>query len=259
MILAIDVGNTNIVMGCLDDSGIRFEARISTDLSRTADQYAVEIRNILGLYKFGADHIDGSILSCVVFPLTNVIRRAVELVAGHTPMVVGPGVKTGLKILIDNPAQLGSDLVVGAVAALAEYPPPLVIFDLGTATTASVIDGDGSFLGGIIYPGIQVSLSALTASTSQLPKISIEKPARVIGRNTIDSMTSGIVYGNASMIDGMIDRIREELGREVTVVATGGLAGLIAPFCRHPILHDPDLMLKGLYRIYAKNVKPAKG
>ncbi|MHB8962632.1 MAG: type III pantothenate kinase [Saccharofermentanales bacterium] len=258
MILAIDVGNTNVVMGCLDRDEIRFEARLATNHSKTAEQYAIELKSILELYDFDIDQIDGSIISCVVPPLTNSLRKAVELVTGKTPLVVGPGVKTGLNIMTDNPGQLGSDLVVGAVAALAQYPVPMVIFDLGTATTASVIDGGRTFLGGIIYPGINISLSALTSATSQLPRISIEKPARVVGRNTVDSMTSGIVYGNASMMDGMADRIEEELGQEVTVIATGGLAGLISPFCRREVIHDPDLMLKGLYLIYMKNVKTDK-
>lgn len=258
MILAIDVGNTNIVMGCLNRDEIRFEARLATDHSQTAEQYAIELKNILELYDFDKSQIDGSIISSVVSPLTGVLKRAVELVTKKTPLIVGPGLKTGLNIKIDNPGQLGSDLVVGAVAALAEYPVPLIIFDLGTATTASVIDSTRTFLGGIIYPGINVSLTALTSTTSQLPKISIEKPARVVGRNTIDSMTSGIVYGNASMMDGMADRIEEELGQEVTVIATGGLAGLISPFCRREVIHDPDLMLKGLYLIYMKNIKTDK-
>lgn len=258
MILAIDVGNTNIVMGCLNRDEIRFVARLATDHSQTAEQYAIELKNILELYDFDKSQIDGSIISSVVSPLTGVLKRAVELVTKKTPLIVGPGLKTGLNIKIDNPGQLGSDLVVGAVAALAEYPVPLIIFDLGTATTASVIDSTRTFLGGIIYPGINVSLTALTSTTSQLPKISIEKPARVVGRNTIDSMTSGIVYGNASMMDGMADRIEEELGQEVTVIATGGLAGLISPFCRREVIHDPDLMLKGLYLIYMKNIKTDK-
>ncbi|MHB1454358.1 MAG: type III pantothenate kinase [Saccharofermentanales bacterium] len=258
MILAIDIGNTNIVMGCLDSDEIRFEARLATDHSQTAEQYAIELKNILELYDFDKAEIGGSIISSVVSPLTGVLKRAVELVTRKTPLIVGPGLKTGLNIMIDNPGQLGSDLVVGAVAALAEYPVPLIIFDLGTATTASVIDGTRTFLGGIIYPGINVSLGALTSTTSQLPKISIEKPARVIGRNTIDSMTSGIVYGNASMMDGMADRIEEEIGQTVTVIATGGLAGLISPYCRRQVIYDPDLMLKGLYLIYMKNIKADK-
>lgn len=258
MILAIDVGNTNVVMGCLDHDEIRFEARLATSHSKTAEQYAIELKDILELYDFDIGQIDGSIISCVVPPLTNSLKKAVELVTRKVPLVVGPGVKTGLNIMTDNPGQLGSDLVVGAVAALAQYPVPMVIFDLGTATTASVIDSSKTFLGGIIYPGINISLSALTSATSQLPRISIEKPARVIGRNTIDSMTSGIVYGNASMMDGMADRIEEELGQDVTVITTGGLAGLISPFCMRQVIHDPDLMLKGLYLIYMRNVKNEK-
>ncbi len=255
MILAIDVGNTNIVMGgCENDCSISFKARLYTNHSKTFEQYAVEIKNILELYDIKHDSISGSIISCVAPPLTNIIMNAVRLVTGVDPLVVGPGVKTGLDIRIDDPAQLGSDLVVGAVAALSSYEAPLVIFDLGTATTASVIDRNKIFLGGTIFPGINVSLGALTSSTSQLPKISMEKPARVIGRNSVDSMTSGIVYGNASMIDGMVERIEEELGEHVRVIATGGLAELIVPYCRTRIFLEPDLMLKGLCQIYTKNI-----
>ena len=256
MILAIDVGNTNIVMGGWEDGeSISFKARLSTNHNKTFEQYAVEIKNILELYGVEHEAVSGSIISCVVPPLTNVMKSAVELVTGICPIVVGPGVKTGLNIMIDNPGQLGSDLVVGAVAALAAYEAPMVIFDLGTATTASVIDANKIFLGGTIFPGINVSLTALTSSTSQLPRISMEKPSRVIGRNSIDSMTSGIVYGNASMIDGMVERIEEELGQTVNVVTTGGLAELITPYCRTKVNLDPDLMLKGLYLIYVKNCK----
>ncbi|MDD4328247.1 MAG: type III pantothenate kinase [Eubacteriales bacterium] len=259
MILAIDVGNTNIVMGGFEKEGeISFRARLSTNHSKTFEQYAVEIKNILELYDIYDEKISGAIISCVVPPLTNAMKNAVELVTGITPLVVGPGVKTGLNIMIDNPGQLGSDLVVGAVAALDSYEAPMVIFDLGTATTASVIDADRIFLGGTIHPGINVSLGALTSSTSQLPRISMEKPACVIGRNSIDSMTSGIVYGNASMIDGMVERIEEELGQHVSVIATGGLAELITPFCKCKVMLDPDLMLKGLFLIYRKNMKTVK-
>ena len=256
MILAIDVGNTNIVMGgCEDDGRISFKARLSTDHGKTFEQYAVEIKNILELYGVMQETVSGSIISCVVPPLTNVMKNAVELVTGIMPLIVGPGVRTGLNIMIDNPGQLGSDLVVGAVAALASYDVPMVIYDLGTATTASVIDRNRTFLGGTIFPGINVSLSALTSSTSQLPRISMEKPERVIGKNSVDSMTSGIVYGNASMIDGMTERIEEELGEHVNVIATGGLAELITPFCRTRVYLDPDLMLKGLYLIFVRNRK----
>lgn len=255
MILAIDIGNTNIVMGCIDDKKIYFQARLATNHDKTYEQYAVELKNILELHNFDSAKIDGCIISCVVPPLTKLFKQAVELVTKKTPMVVGPGVKTGLNILTDNPAQLGSDLVVGAVAALIENQGPIIIFDLGTATTVSVIDENKSFLGGTIMPGINVSLNALINSTSQLQKISIENPKNVIGTNTIDSMNSGIVHGYASMVDGMIDKISKETDRNYTVIATGGLSSLIINNCLHEIKHEPDLMLKGLFYIFEKNTK----
>ena len=253
MILAIDIGNTNIVMGCIDDERIYFEARLATDHNRTYEQYAIELKNLLELYNFDPSQIDGSIISCVVPPITNLARKAVELVIKKEPLIVGPGVKTGLNIKTDNPAQLGSDLVVGAVAALTIYKPPLIIFDLGTATTVSVIDENKTFLGGAIIPGVNVSLNALINTTSQLQKISIENPSVVVGSNTIDSMKSGVVYGAASMIDGMVERIREEHPGDYTIIATGGLAGLIVSYCKTKIIHNPDLMLRGLLHIYNKN------
>jgi type III pantothenate kinase len=255
MILAIDIGNTNVVMGCIDENKIYFEARLSTNHTKTYEQYAVELKNIIELYDFDIGQIEGSIISCVVPPLTNIIRQAVKLVTKLEPLVVGPGVKTGLNIMTDNPGQLGSDLVVGAVAAMAQYSCPMIIFDLGTATTVSVIDENKTFLGGSIFPGVNISLEALTQRTSQLPKISLESPSKIIGTNTIDSMNSGIVLGNASMVDGMIGRIERETNRKYTVLATGGLAGLIAKHCEREVIYDPDLMIKGLLLIYRRNVK----
>ena len=208
---------------------------------------------VLDIYHIQPGQLKGSILSSVVPPINHVICDAIEKVMYIKPMVVGPGVKTGLNILIDNPAQLGSDLVVDAVAALKEYPAPLIIIDMGTATTMSAIDAKGNFLGGTITPGIRVALESLVSRTSLLSQISLEPPKKAIGRNTIDSMKSGSVLGNAAMLDGMIDRFREELQGDVTVVATGGLAQFIVPLCRHEIIYDDALLLKGLWYIYEKN------
>lgn len=255
MVLAIDVGNTNIVMGCIDSEGIRFKARLSTNYGKTFEQYAVELKNILELYKFDSNNIEGAIISCVALPLTKIITNAVKLVTGHIPIIVGPGTKTGLNIMTDDPGQLGSDLVVAAVAALDSYDAPLVIFDFGTATTASVIDSKKAFRGGTIFPGVDVSLQALTQMTAQLPKISVDNPSLVIGGNTIDSMNSGIIFGNASMVDGMVERIEEELREHVNVIVTGGLSEMIYPHCKIKVIYDPDIMLRGLYLIYMKNFK----
>ncbi len=253
MILAIDIGNTNIVIGCIEGTDISFVERISTDTQKTTLEYASIFKMVLDIYHIQPGQLKGSILSSVVPPINHVICDAIEKVMHIKPMVVGPGVKTGLNILIDNPAQLGSDLVVDAVAALKKYPAPLIIIDMGTATTMSAIDAKGNFLGGTITPGIRVALESLVSRTSLLSQISLEPPKKAIGRNTIDSMKSGSVLGNAAMLDGMIDRFREELQGDVTVVATGGLAQFIVPLCRHEIIYDDALLLKGLWYIYEKN------
>ncbi len=253
MILAIDVGNTNIVLGCFSDDKIKFAERVSTDHTATELQYAISIKIVLELYGIHPDEIDGAIISSVVPSVTSTIKEAVEKITGENALVVGPGLKTGLSIIIDNPAQLGSDLVVDAVAGINEYPLPLIIIDMGTATTISVIDESKNYLGGMIIPGIRVSLESLTGKTSQLPKISLEKPRKLIGANTVDCMKSGIMYGSAAELDGIIRMINKERNAFHTVVATGGLAGSIVPLCEENIILDDSLLLKGLSIIYKKN------
>ncbi|MCC8169330.1 MAG: type III pantothenate kinase [Oscillospiraceae bacterium] len=254
MILAIDIGNTNIVIGCFNGSKIEFTERLVTNHKSTELEYAILFKNVMEIYSISPKNIDGGIISSVVPSLTNVIKRAMEKLTKADVMLIGPGIKTGLNILTDNPAQLGSDLVVDAVAGINEYPLPLVIFDMGTATTISVIDADKNYLGTVIIPGLEISLNSLVGETSQLPKISLDPPKSVIGRNTVDSMKSGILYSNASSMDGMVERIEKELGMEVTVVATGGLASSVVPFCERDIILDNELLLKGLMIIYNKNI-----
>ena len=253
MILAIDVGNTNIVLGCIEDSRILFEARMATDRVKTSDQYCAELKTMLSLFGVTPELIEGSIISSVVPLVQQVMVRAVERLTGKPCLTVGPGLKTGLNIKIDNPAQAGSDLIVGAVAAIEEYGAPLLVIDLGTATTISVIDKDGVFRGGTIAPGVMLSLNALSSGTAQLPGISLEKPRRAIGTNTVDSMRSGLLLGSAAMLDGMVERIEEELGYPAKVVATGGLAKFIVPLCRREMLTDDSLLLKGLDLLYRRN------
>ncbi len=256
MILAIDVGNTNIVLGGIDQKQIYFAERISTDLSKTELEYAVLIKTIFELYSISPQTLDGTMISSVVPPLINILKKAVKKLSAAPVKVVGPGIRTGLNILMDHPAQLGSDLVVGAVAAIAEYEPPLILIDMGTATTISVIDKNRNYIGGLIIPGIRTSLDSLVSRTSQLPRISMEEPKHVIGKNTIDCMRSGIIYGNAALIDGMISRIKVELGlngEQVTILATGGLSGSIIPLCREKIILEENLLLKGLWELYEKN------
>lgn len=255
MLLALDMGNTNIKIGVFKNEKVIMESRLATNYNKMEDQYAVEILDILKLYGLDNKGFEGAIISSVVPPLTNTISRAVQKVTGVTPLIVGPGIKTGIDIRIDNPAQLGADLLVGAVAAVAQYGAPCIIWDLGTATTVSVVDGNGHFRGGAIMAGVGVSIDSLVSRASQLPRISLEAPKYVVGTNTVASMQSGAVYGTASMIDGMCDRIEDELGCKATVVITGGLGSEIAPFCRRKVIYDDNLLLTGLYMIYNKNKK----
>ena len=255
MLLAIDIGNTNIVIGCIENDNILFKARIATDRLRTSDQYGVEIKNMLEAYGVQIKDIDDCIISSVVPPVFNSVKTGVIKIIGKQPMVVGPGLKTGLNIHVDVPSQVGSDRIVIAVAALAEYKAPLILMDLGTATTIEVVEPENTYLGGVIVPGVKVSLDALTSRAAQLPGISLDKPKNVIGKNTVDCMRSGMIYGTASMIDGLVDRMEEELGHSSTIVATGGLAQFITPLCKHKIILEKDLLLKGLNIIYKKNKK----
>ena len=257
MLLAVDMGNTQIEIGGCRDGEIVFSERLSTDHDKTDLEYAVLVESILRMHGIPDSDVDGAVISSVVPPLTDVLRRGIKKACGVSAMIVGPGVKTGLKICIDDPKQLGADCVVDSVGAIAEYGAPLVIIDMGTATTVCAIDEKENYLGGAIVPGLRTSREALVSKTAQLPMISLEAPPRAIGTNTIHSMQSGFIFGHASLLDGMIDRFFDELGREATVVATGGLSGLVVPECRHEIILDPDLMLKGLMRIYERN-RPKK-
>lgn len=253
MVLAVDIGNSNIVLGCFEGEEIKFVERLSTSLGSTELEYAVLIKTILELNKIDGSTFKGGIISSVVPSVTGTVKNAMKRLTGCDIMVVEPGLKTGLKIRLDNPAQLGSDRVADAVAAINFYPAPAIIIDMGTATTISVIGSDKSFLGGMIIPGLRVSLESLSMRTSQLPKISLEPPKRVIGSNTVECMKSGIIYYTASGIDGAIDRLEAELGEKCTLISTGGLANTIIPYCRHEIIIDDKLLLKGLMVIYNKN------
>ncbi len=253
MILAVDVGNTNIVVGCIKDEEILFVERISTDVSKTELEYVVMFSALLDIHNIGIGDISGAIIASVVPPLNNILISAIEMRFGVKPLLVGPGVKNGLKIQMDNPAQIGADLVVNAVAGLKYYGAPLIMIDMGTATTISVLDEEGTYVGGVILPGVKVSLDSLVTRTSQLPKISLDAPKKVVGTNTIDCMKGGIIFGQASCIDGMIERTWDEIGCKTKVVATGGLSGKIVPYCRHEIIYDNELTLKGLGVIYRKN------
>lgn len=255
MLLVVDIGNTNITLGVFDNDERKMIARMATLVNKTADQYAVELIQILNIYDVSKEDIDGCIVSSVVPVVTNAIKKALSLIKVKKTLFVGPGVKTGLDIKIDNPAQLGADLVVGAVAAIKLYKMPCIILDLGTATTLSVLDKNGAFLGGPICAGVGISLEALTSKTSQLPQISVETPKSVIGKNSVDSMKAGLVLGSACMIDGLIERVENEIGKVATVVATGGLAPEVVKNCKKDIIINDNLLLDGLKAIYEKNIK----
>ena len=255
MILAVDIGNTNIVLGCIEDENILFEARMATDLVKTSDQYCAELKNMLALLEVQPEMSDGSIVSSVVPPVLNSFKTAIRKLTGHSCLVVGPGIRTGLNIRMDNPADVGSDLIVAAVAAVREYGAPLLLVDMGTATTITAVDAEGTFVGGCICPGVKISMEALTGRTAQLPGISLDAPQRAIGKNTRDSMRSGIMLGAAAMLDGLLDRMEEELGSPVKVIATGGIAKFVVPLCRRELIYDRSLMLKGLSLLYRRNAK----
>ena len=255
MILALDIGNTNIVIGCMEQETCRFVERVSTNSFKTELEYVVDFKTLLELYQIRIEDITGCIVASVVPPLNNIVLSALHKLLHVTPLLVGPGVKTGLNILMDNPGQVGADLIVDAVAGLHYYGAPIIMIDLGTATTISVVDKNKNYIGGMILPGVRVSLDSLVNRTSQLPRISLDAPKKIIGKNTIDCMKSGIIMGQAACIDGMTQRIQEELGYQATVVATGGLAGSIIPYCRQNVIHDDELTLKGLNIIYHKNTE----
>lgn len=255
MILAVDIGNTNVVLGCIEDGKILFEARMATDRLKTSDQYCVELKSMLSLYDVSPKDVSGSIVASVVPPVLNSVKTAIRKLTGGSCLVVGPGIKTGMNIRMDNPLEVGSDLIVASVAAIAEYGAPLLLVDMGTATTVTAVDADGAFIGGCICPGVKISMEALTERTAQLPGISLDEPEHAIGKNTRDSMRSGIMFGAAAMLDGLLDRMEAEMGGEVKAIATGGLSRFVIPLCRRKLIYDRSLMLKGLWLIYQRNVK----
>ncbi len=254
MILAVDIGNTNVTFGLYIDDRLEVVSRMATDRARTAEQYAVDMSAIISLHKTDATACTGAIIGSVVPELTGVISKAIYLLTNVKAKIIGPGVKTGLNIKIDNPAQLGADLVAGAVGALGKYEAPMLILDLGTATKISVIDSNKVYRGCTISAGVRISLNALSAMTSQLPTISTSGDISPIGTNTVTSMQSGTVLGTAAMLDGMCKRLENALGEKIkTVAATGGHSSNIIKNCETEIISDPTLVLDGLKMIFDKN------
>ena len=256
MILAVDIGNSNIVIGGVEGESIVFESRIRTDATKTSDEYCVDLKILLDVQGIAVQSIEGAIIASVVPQVLNSIHTAILKLTGKTSLVVGPGLKPGLNIKIENPAQTGADLVVGCVAALREHKPPMIVVDMGTATTVVVLDETGALIGGSISPGVKISMDALTERTALLPGLQLDQPKRAIGKNTIDCMRSGIMLGTACMLDGLIARMEAELGCKTTVVATGGIAKFVLPMCQTPVIYDKDLIIKGLAALYRDNKRP---
>ena len=255
MILALNIGNTNITIGAIRGQTIVFQARLRTDVTKTSDEYAIALKMLLSIRDISTAQIEGAIVSSVVPQVLNAMKTALRKLFSKNILVVGPGIRTGLNIRIDNPAQTGADLVVGCVAALKLEKPPIIVVNMGTATTLMAIDGSGSMIGGSICPGIRISMEALTERAALLPGLQLDQPKRAIGHNTIECMRSGIMMGAAAMIDGMVQRMEEELGSSATVIATGRIGQYVVPLCRTPIRYERDLVLQGLAAIYRENVR----
>ena len=253
MILALDSGNTNVVLGGIEDGEILFTERMATDSGKTELDYAISLKMVLELREIKVSEITGAIIGSVVPPVTSLMREAIRKVTGQEALVVNVDMNIGLEVLMDNPSSVGTDLIVGAVAGINRYPVPLIPIDMGTATTICVVNENKQYIGGMILPGVAVSHDALASRTAQLPKVAFELPKHTIGTNSVDCLKSGLLYGNAGALDGLIDRINAELNTPCTVVATGGLSSVIAPLCRNKIILDDDLLLKGLSILFEKN------
>ena len=255
MLLAIDVGNTNIMLGTIDNGEIVNIVRIHTESRYTAAEYGIQLRQLLDYYEIDPDCLDDAIICSVVPPVTEALREAIFHQTGLKCMLVGPGIKTGMNVRIDDPSTLAGDLAVGSVAAIACYGVPAIVLNMGTATTMTVVDEKETYRGGIIVPGVELGLQALSAGTSLLPDISVTPPKKVIATNTVDAMRSGAVFATAAMIDGVIERMEQELGQRCKVIATGTLCSAVIPHCRHAVIQDDNLILKGLWTLYEKNRK----
>lgn len=257
MLLAVDIGNTNVVFGLYDGERLAHTFRVSTVHTRTEDEYAVLIRELFLLRGLASDVVDAAIIASVVPPLTDVLADAVRRACAREPLVIGPGVKTGIPVLYENPREVGADRIVNAVAAYDRVHGAVIVVDFGTATTFDCISPKGEYLGGVIVPGVRVSLDALLERAAKLSRIELSAPPRVLGRNTTHALQSGLIIGHAAMVDGMIERLEEELGYQSKVIATGGLGNLIAKHARRIGSVDENLTLEGLRILYARHREPA--
>ncbi|NPV71000.1 MAG: type III pantothenate kinase [Firmicutes bacterium] len=255
MVLVVDVGNTNVVLGVYRGKDLVAHWRVSTQRHRTSDEYGILFCQLFTYDGLDPKSVDAVVISSVVPPLTGHVEEMSRRFFGAEPLVVGPGIKTGITIRYDNPLEVGADRIVNAVAAFTKYGGPVIVVDFGTATTFDAISRKGEYLGGAISPGIGISAEALYTRAARLPKIEMIKPPSAIGKNTVASMQSGILFGYAGLVDELVDRTRRELGGFARVVATGGLASLVAPETKTITEVDPWLTLEGLRLIYEMNAK----
>ena len=253
MILVVDVGNTQTVIGLVEDGALAGHWRVSTDATLTADEVRVKIGGLLALDGQGWPDVERVVVSSVVPSLTSAYAELALRATGIPPLVVGPGIKTGLPITYDNPHEIGADRIVNAVAAVAAFGSPVIVVDFGTATTLDVVDASGAYIGGAIAPGVETGAEALFRRAARLSAVDLEVPERVIGRTTRESVQVGLLLGAAAMVDGLVRRTWAELGSECTVVGTGGLAGLVAPLSETIGSVEPDLTLTGLLLIWERN------
>ena len=253
MLLAIDVGNTNIVYGLFDGERLVHKFRVESARGRTADEYAVALRSLLDMHGIDAKSVDAAIVACVVPSLTEPMMHLVRSAFGREALVVGPGIRSGMAILIENPREVGADRIADAVAGFERARGGVIVVDFGTSTNFDVVTPKGEYLGGVLAPGLQISADALFARAAKLPRVEIAKPPKVVGKNTVHAMQSGIVYGYVGLVDGLVERLLAELGFPAAVIATGGLAPLIAPLSKSIVEVDDHLTLTGLRILYERN------